>query len=100
MKKKLRLRRCAKQIEQMSAQYTAEKEKHQQERSFQPEDLSEFQTRKSYIDVDLKSHGVEIRRYRCRCTGGISCTGDGRRGGPDGILRTMCCLVRMAFRWR
>lgn len=46
-----------KQIEQMSAQYTAEKEKHQQERSFQPEDLSEFQTRKIYIDVDLKFMG-------------------------------------------
>lgn len=46
-----------KQIEQMSTQYTAEKEKHQQERSFQPEDLSEFQTRKIYIDVDLKSMG-------------------------------------------
>lgn len=45
------------QIEQMSAQYTAEKEKHQQERSFQPEDLSEFQTRKIYIDVDLKFMG-------------------------------------------
>lgn len=46
-----------KQIEQMSAQYTAEKEKHQQERFFQPEDLSEFQTRKIYIDVDLKFMG-------------------------------------------
>lgn len=46
-----------KQIEQMSAQYTTEKEKHQQERSFQPEDLSEFQTRKIYIDVDLKLMG-------------------------------------------
>lgn len=46
-----------KQIEQMSAQYTTEKEKHQQERSFQPEDLSEFQTRKIYIDVDLKFMG-------------------------------------------
>lgn len=46
-----------KQIEQMSAQYTAEREKHQQERSFQPEDLSEFQTRKIYIDVDLKFMG-------------------------------------------
>ena len=46
-----------KQIEQMSAQYTADKEKHRQERSFQPEDLSEFQTRKIYIDVDLKFMG-------------------------------------------
>ena len=46
-----------KQIAQMSAQYTADKEKHRQERSFQPEDLSEFQTRKIYIDVDLKFMG-------------------------------------------
>lgn len=46
-----------KQIEQMAARYTAEKEKHQQERSFQAEDLSEFETRKKYIDVDLKYAG-------------------------------------------
>lgn len=46
-----------KQIEQMSARYTAEKEQHQQERTFQPEDLSEFKTRKTYIDVDLKQMG-------------------------------------------
>ncbi|MGI5856603.1 MAG: DEAD/DEAH box helicase family protein [Candidatus Merdivicinus sp.] len=45
------------QIEQMSARYTAEKEQHQQERSFQPEELTEFQTRKIYIDVDLKYLG-------------------------------------------
>lgn len=51
------IKKLRKQIEQMSAQYTAEKEKHQQERSFQPEDLSEFQTRKIYIDVDLKFMG-------------------------------------------
>ena len=46
-----------KQIEQMAAQYTAEKEQHQQQRSFQPEDLSEFHTRKIYIDVDMKLMG-------------------------------------------
>ena len=45
------------QIEAMSAQYTAEKEQHRQERSFEPEELSEFQTRKIYIDVDLKQMG-------------------------------------------
>ncbi len=45
------------QIEQMAAQYTAEKDKHKQERTFQPEDLSEFQTRKRFIDVDLKNIG-------------------------------------------
>ena len=46
-----------KQIEQMSARYTAGKEQHRQERSFQPEDLSEFDTRKRFIDVDLKFMG-------------------------------------------
>ena len=46
-----------KQIEQMSAHYTAGKEQHQQERTFRPEDISEFKTRKIYIDVDLKQMG-------------------------------------------
>lgn len=46
-----------KQIEQMSEQITAAKEQHQQERIFQPEDLSEFKTRKIYIDVDMKQMG-------------------------------------------
>ena len=44
-------------IEELSAQYTAEKKQHQQQRSFSPEDLSEFQTRKIYIDVDMKQMG-------------------------------------------
>ena len=46
-----------KQIEQMSTRYTAEKEQHQKERTFQPEDLSEYKTRKIYIDVDMKQMG-------------------------------------------
>ena len=45
------------QIEQMSAGYTAEKEQHRQERSFEAEDLNEFKTRKTYIDVDMKQMG-------------------------------------------
>ncbi|HIQ77589.1 MAG TPA: DEAD/DEAH box helicase family protein [Candidatus Faecousia excrementipullorum] len=44
-------------IAQMSAQYTAQKEKHRQERTFGAEDLTEFQTRKRYIDVDMKAMG-------------------------------------------
>lgn len=46
-----------KQIEQMSVQYTAEKEQHQQKRKFKAQDLSEFKTRKIYIDVDMKQMG-------------------------------------------
>lgn len=45
------------QIRQMSAQYTAEKGEHQQNRTFKSQDLSEFKTRKIYIDVDMKQMG-------------------------------------------
>lgn len=44
-------------IKQMSERITAEKEQHKQDRTFQPEDLSEFKTRKVYIDVDMKQMG-------------------------------------------
>lgn len=46
-----------KKIETLSAQYTAEKAQHQQERAFAPEPVSEYKTRKTYIDVDLKQMG-------------------------------------------
>ena len=46
-----------KQIAAMSAQYTANKEEHQQTRTFQPEDITEYHTRKIYIDVDMKLMG-------------------------------------------
>lgn len=45
------------QIEKMASQYTAEKEQHKQTRTFESEDLSEFKTRKMYIDVDMKEMG-------------------------------------------
>ncbi|GIP22906.1 DEAD/DEAH box helicase family protein [Paenibacillus sp. J22TS3] len=44
-------------IAAMSDRLTAEKTQHQEERHFTPEDISEFQTRKKYIDVDLKLLG-------------------------------------------
>lgn len=46
-----------KKIAQMSEQYTQAKEQHLQERHFTAEDLSEFKTRKIYIDVDMKQMG-------------------------------------------
>ena len=51
------IERLRKQIEQMSAEYTAHKEQNQQQRTFTPDDLSEFATRKIYIDVDMKQMG-------------------------------------------
>lgn len=44
-------------IAAMSGALTAQKEQHKEEREFSPEDISEFQTRKRYIDVDLKLLG-------------------------------------------
>jgi type I restriction enzyme R subunit len=48
------------QIAAMSVQLTAGKTKHREERKFTPADLTEFQTRKKYIDVDLKLLGWVI----------------------------------------
>lgn len=45
------------QVRQMADKLTAAKEQHRQERNFTPEDLSEFDTRKIYIDVDMKQMG-------------------------------------------
>jgi type I restriction enzyme R subunit len=44
-------------IAAMSERLTAEKEQHKEERKFTPQDISEFLTRKKYIDVDLKLLG-------------------------------------------
>lgn len=57
MKNKRRLKKLRKQIEEMSARFTAEKDQHKKERTFQSEDLSEFATRKRFIDVDLRDAG-------------------------------------------
>ncbi|WP_339312736.1 DEAD/DEAH box helicase family protein [Paenibacillus sp. FSL M7-0896] len=45
------------QIAAMSDKLTADKGQHQEERHFTPGDLSEFHTRKKFIDVDLKLLG-------------------------------------------
>ncbi len=44
-------------IAAMSDRLTADKEQHKEERHFTPLDISEFSTRKKYIDVDLKLLG-------------------------------------------
>lgn len=46
-----------KQIAQFAPRYTEQKEEHKKVRSFHAEDISEFKTRKNYIDVDLKQMG-------------------------------------------
>ena len=46
-----------KKIEDMSAAFAAQKEHNRTSRKFEPEELTEYQTRKIYIDVDLKELG-------------------------------------------
>ena len=55
--KEAEIEKLRKEIEVFSSKYTEEKEKHQTNRSFVPEDPSEFETRKKYIDIDLKELG-------------------------------------------
>lgn len=45
------------QVKALSEKLTAEKEKNKEERHFNPETISEFKTRKIYIDVDMKTEG-------------------------------------------
>lgn len=49
-----------KQIAEMSEKLTAEKEEKQKSRTFSPVDISEFETRKKYIDVDLQLMGWKL----------------------------------------
>ena len=58
--KQAEIEKLRKQIEEMSACFTAEKDQHKKERTFQSEDLSEFATRKRFIDVDLRDAGWHL----------------------------------------
>lgn len=55
--KETEIQKLREQLEQMSARLTASKGQHKKERTYEPEDLSEFMTRKKYIDVDLRMLG-------------------------------------------
>lgn len=54
------IERLQKQIEKLSAQYTQNKAIYKENRHFAAEDISEYKTRKIYIDVDLKSMGWQF----------------------------------------
>lgn len=58
--KQAEIEKLRKQIEEMSACFMAEKDQHKKERTFQSEDLSEFATRKRFIDVDLREMGWKL----------------------------------------
>ena len=58
--KQAEIEKLRKQIEEMSDCFTAEKYQHKKERTFRAEELSEFATRKRFIDVDLREMGWKL----------------------------------------
>jgi len=55
--KESEIRALQEKIAEMSERLTAEKQSNQENRSFVPMDISEWETRKRYIDIDLKAMG-------------------------------------------
>ena len=54
--------RLVAELQKKSGEYTANKDEHKAEREFTTEDISEFKTRKKYIDVDLKMLGWKFSK--------------------------------------
>ena len=69
-----------KQVESLSAAYTASKQQNQQSRSFTAADLTEAETRRKIIDIDLKAMGWKLHRAGCRCAHRV------RSGHMNGVL--------------
>ncbi len=55
--KEAEIEKLRKKIEALSEKFTSSKEQNQNSRNFESKDISEFLTRKKYIDVDLKQLG-------------------------------------------
>lgn len=57
-----KINKLLEEISKISEQLTKNKDTYKEERSFTPEDISEFETRKKYIDVDLRLLGWEFKQ--------------------------------------
>lgn len=55
--KESEIKQLREKLEELSETKTAAKQQNRNERAYEPEDLSEFMTRKKYIDIDLKMLG-------------------------------------------
>lgn len=51
------------QVQAMSEELTAARQQNTQERTFNPDEISEFETRKLYIDMDLKLAGWDFDQF-------------------------------------
>ncbi len=54
------IERLRRQVAELSARYTAEKERSRKERTFVPQNPDEAETRKIYIDVDMRGAGWQF----------------------------------------
>lgn len=88
--KEAEIEKLRKQVEQMSEKLTEQKDIHRQSRKFVAEDITEWQTRKRYIDVELKELGWKFtgedsdvwEEYPVKDMGGIP----GKKGAVDYVL--------------
>ena len=62
MQKNSEIEKLQNKIKKLSKQYTSNKETYKSEREFIAGDINEFETRKKYIDVDLKSLGWDFEK--------------------------------------
>lgn len=84
------IEKLRRQVEEMSEKLTAQKEEHQQSRRFIAEDITEWETKKRYIDLDLKELGWKLdgvdsdvrEEYPVNDMAGAS----GKRGYVDCVL--------------
>ena len=84
------IEKLRKKIAAMSEQFTVSKNQNQQSRNFESKDISEFLTRKKYIDVDLKQLGWKFdgsdadvwEEYEVDCMAGVF----GQKGYVDYVL--------------
>ncbi|MCI9136196.1 MAG: DEAD/DEAH box helicase family protein [Lachnospiraceae bacterium] len=54
------IEKLRRQVEEMSERLTAQKDSHRKSRKFVAEDITEWETRKRYIDVDLQDLGWKL----------------------------------------
>lgn len=62
MQKNSEIEKLQNKIKELSKQYTSNKETYKSEREFIAGDINEFETRKKYIDIDLKSLGWDFEK--------------------------------------
>jgi len=84
------IEKLRKQIAEMSEKFTSSREQNRKNRSFESEDISEYETRKKYIDLDLKRFGWKFvgsdadvwEEYEVNGMAGVM----GQKGSVDYVL--------------